>query len=90
MSELTTAELARSAVNNGASGEFVACLVTDRDGRHIAREVARRAARDESRPAMGGFTTALWDGDVLGAWRRADAASSDLMRRAGVAPEAEQ
>jgi hypothetical protein len=90
MSEYTTQELVRFTTDCGASGAFVACVATDIDGRHIAREVARKHDRlgggVTDAPPAGSFATHLWQGATKDAWRRADHQSRALMRAAGVAP----
>lgn len=83
--DMTVAQMAKEATDRGASGAFVACVVTDIAGRHIAREAVRTAVRQDSDVVGGGFITALSDGETGRAWARADAQSKRLMDAAGVA-----
>jgi len=88
-SNYTTNELVRAAADAGASGDFVAVVATDADGRHQARNTVRRAlerGRDVADAArMGGhFMAALWDGRTADAAARADAANAALLADAGV------
>lgn len=82
MTDGVTARRVRRAAEAGASPAWLACVATG-DVNYATRKTPET---DGERPAMGHFGSALWDGEVLTAWRRADSENRRMMRAAGVAP----
>lgn len=87
--ETNVPRMVEKAVNAGASGAFVAYLVTDHPdgGRHLGRiNVGRSIEIGWSLdPSMfGHFMAHLWNGDVEKAKRRTDITNMRIMEEAGL------